>query len=426
MVIHHEGGTYKPEIAAAVKARNAARLRYRWGDALRETYYTPSTSVLRARDHALHRRVTLVIDHMVPEPDRDAGSTTIAAFIDGLRAEGDVVKFWPCDQYRRPGYTEALERKGVEVLAGKPGLGAWLRENGSQLDRVLIGRPAVAAELMPELRVGTAARLVYYGHDLHHRRKQAEAAVTGADAALREAEMVWEQERLAWTLADTVAYPSEAEAAEVRRLMPGTDCRVLLPYAFDNDLTAEERDPGRIAASVLMVAGFGHAPNEDAAMWFAREVWPAVWRAVPEARLILAGARPTAPVRALAAGAASGAPAGSIEVAADLSTTALAALYRATRAAVVPLRFGAGVKRKTLEACAFGVPLVTTSVGLQGLEALAPAVPVHDDAPGFAAALTRLLREHAPWVSQARAQRHFVGTHYSPEAMRRSLRAIFA
>ena len=109
---------------------------------------------MRARDRARERNVILLIDHYVPEPDRDAGSRTMLCIIRGLQQAGLVVKFWPHNLYFSPGYTEALQDIGVEVAYGGDAdtFRLWLTENGDDLDHVLMCRPQVAAAFLPELK----------------------------------------------------------------------------------------------------------------------------------------------------------------------------------------------------------------------------------------------------------------------------------
>jgi glycosyltransferase involved in cell wall biosynthesis len=76
----------------------------------------------------------------------------------------------------------------------------------------------------------------------------------------------------------------------------------------------------------------------------------------------------------------------------------LADFYRRVRVAIAPLRFGAGVKLKTVEALQYGVPVVATTVGAEGLEALpGDVIAVHDDPAGFAAAVVARLRDVETW-----------------------------
>ena len=99
---------------------------------------------MRARDRARQRDVILVIDHYVPEPDRDAGSRTMLCIIRGLLQTGMVVKFWPHNLHFSPGYTEALQDIGVEVAYGGDAgtFRQWLADNGDDLDHRTAVPPA--------------------------------------------------------------------------------------------------------------------------------------------------------------------------------------------------------------------------------------------------------------------------------------------
>ena len=88
---------------------------------------------------------------------------------------------------------------------------------------------------------------------------------------------------------------------------------------------------------------------------------------------------------------------------------------------MVPLRCGAGVKLKTVEALRAGVPLVTTSVGAQGLPDLAAVAAVRDDPASFAAAAVALLSDAAAWNEQSAAQVAYARRHFSRDSMAASL-----
>ncbi|MGH8088028.1 MAG: glycosyltransferase, partial [Stenotrophomonas sp.] len=91
--------------------------------------------------------------------------------------------------------------------------------------------------------------------------------------------------------------------------------------------------------------------------------------------------------------------------------------YAAARAAVVPLRFGAGVKGKVVEAMQQGLPLVTTSVGAQGLAGLEQVMRFADSPEAIAADLLVLLGDDAQWLRVSRDASLFVRDRFSPEAM---------
>lgn len=419
-VIHYEGVSHGRDVNAGLKAyqvANTAKLHARWGAAL-AGHFPSGTHVMRARDRAFGSRITLVIDNNVPEPDRDAGSRTMLAFIQALQATGRIVKFWPTNGYATPGYTRALQQMGVQVFY-TPWYGsfrAFIQEQGAEIDEILLSRPDVAEENLALIRQHCAAPVVFYGHDLHHARIRCEAEARHSQAGLREAEEMLARERAVWRAADMVLYPSEDEAIEVRRLEPGVPASGIVPYALPPTSTAAMTPAGR--EGVMFVAGFGHSPNVDAAQWLVREIMPTLRARYPGLRLSLVGSNPTAEVKALADALT--------EVTGFVSDEELARRYAGARVVLCPLRFGAGVKMKVVEGMHSGVPLVMTTTGAQGLPDVEQACDVTDDPAAFAAAVLCLLEDEALWAARSRAQRSYVEGRFTLAAMSRALEDAFS
>jgi hypothetical protein len=117
--------------------------------------------------------------------------------------------------------------------------------------------------------------------------------------------------------------------------------------------------PGPAAEQVVVLTGnLGYRPTVEAAIWFARHVWPRIRARCPGARWQLAGARPSRRVRALARGAG-------VEVVADVAD--LASVMAAARVAVAPMQSGSGIPMKVLEAWAHGIPVVASERAVAGL-----------------------------------------------------------
>ena len=418
-VVHFEGISHGTDTGSGIKAyqvRNQERFRERWAPVL-ATHFPNGENVARARDRAFARPVVLVVDHYVPQPDRDAGSRTMVQFIERLQELGCAVKFWPDNLHFDPVYAPRLQAMGVEVFHGAAwsnGFERLLAEQGAGFDAVLLSRPHVATGYFDAIRRHSRARVVFYGHDLHFRRMLQQAEMN-ADAGLRaEAEKMRVLEADAWRRSDVVLYPSAEEAADVRALAAGVDARAVPPYCFPG-FEGASTPAGR--EGIVFVAGFAHPPNVDAALWLHAEVMPLVRAAVPGVRLRLVGSNPTEAVRALADDAT--------EVTGFVSDAELAAHYRRARVAVVPLRFGAGIKSKVVEALQQGLPLVTTPVGAQGLHGLEKVASVHEDAAALAASLVALLRDDAQWLAHSRAGAAFAAERFSTETMRDSLAEAF-
>lgn len=402
-VVHFEGVSHGRDVAVGTKSYqlvNKKTFQRRWGETLHERHYAHGTHILRARDRAQGRKTILIVDHKIPEPDRDAGSRAISCCVQALLEAGLQVKFWPQNMSYAQGYTEVLQDRGVEVFYGQTAepFDAWITKNGADLDYVLLSRPAVAHAALPIVRRHSAARVVYYGHDLHFRRMDRD--VTAMQA----------QERAIWRGADVSLYLSEEEVAIASELEPAAAIEAVVPYAFTRFADPRSAPPHQ---EMLFVAGFGHPPNADAACWFVADVLPAIRARVPGVRLTIVGSHPPSRVRNLAGDG--------VAVTGAVGEAELAAHYAAARVAVVPLRSGAGVKLKVVEALAEGTPLVTTDIGAQGLPGLEHVASIANDAAAFAAAVCALLTDDALWESRSAAGIEYATASFRPSLLRQSL-----
>ena len=133
----------------------------------------------------------------------------------------------------------------------------------------------------------------------------------------------------------------------------------VLPLAIAPEPPAAPR-PREERPSLALTGNLGYFVNRDAVRFFLGQVWPALRRARPEVRLLIAGAR--------AAGLAAEASAAGAELVAD--PTDLRGLVASASVAVAPLRCGAGVPVKVLEAWAVGTPVVASSWAVAGTSAV--------------------------------------------------------
>lgn len=420
VVIHHEGISHGTDTGSGVKAYqvlNQKKFVERWQHRLAK-HYENGDCVFRARDRAWGRKIALVVDHYIPQPDRDAGSRTMVAFIDALLELGWLVKFWPDNLWFDSNYGAALQIKGVEVIHGERwygGFNRYMEENGAQFEAVLLSRPHISLPYLKTVRDRSSARVVYYGHDLHFRRLAREAEITGRESAADECARMEALERNIWRNVDLVLYPSQEEADDVTALEPGVEVSSISPYAFDlfqDNAEVTDRE------GILFVAGFAHPPNVDAAFWLVNEIMPIVWQSHPGVGLTLVGANPTAEVLALSGER--------IAVTGYVDDATLERYYQKSRVAVVPLRYGAGIKSKVVEALQQGIPLVTTPTGGQGLKDLSSCVDVAEVPVIIAEAMIRLLEDDDLWRERSRSGARFAAAAFSRHALKRQMEAAVA
>jgi polysaccharide biosynthesis protein PslH len=202
---------------------------------------------------------------------------------------------------------------------------------------------------------------------------------------------------------------TEVEAGYMRRLSGvGID---VLPHIVDPstytppDAAQEPTEP-----VALFVGSYRHRPNLHGLHWFVARVWPAVVAAVPDARLDVVGpGMPEEDRRRLAA-------VPGVHLVGWVDD--LRARYHGAQLFVNPIHSGGGMRGKVLEALACGRALVSTRMGLEGIEVEHEThCLVADDAPGFAAAVVRYLRDPALRRAHGAAGRRVVERRYDPAAV---------
>ena len=167
---------------------------------------------------------------------------------------------------------------------------------------------------------------------------------------------------------------------------------------------------------VLYVGSMDYHANEDAVVHFANEIWPRVSQARPDLTFTIVGRNPTPAVMSLAS-------LPGVEVTGTVDD--VRPYYRYAIAAVVPLRVGGGSRLKILEAMAAGVPVVSTSLGAEGLAVESGKnILIAGSAADFARAVVRISADAGVWQRISVAGRHLVRGQYGWEAIGARLKQI--
>ncbi len=230
--------------------------------------------------------------------------------------------------------------------------------------------------------------------------------------AIRTAHLIKNVERRLLTECDAHIVVSKRDESKLRALAP--EARV---HIVENGIdVARYSDCGELAAPTLLgssqqmrkdivfVGSMDFHANIDGATYFCKEVWPRIHALVPELRLMVVGSSPAAEVRDLAR-APGIVVTGTVE---DVRP-----YYRGALAAIVPLRIGGGTRVKILEAMAAGIPVVSTSVGAEGLAVNAGINVLFADTPEeMTRVLMELYHSHEMWRRLSEAGRELARTRY--------------
>jgi O-antigen biosynthesis protein len=434
VVVHVEGATSGTDPSSGAKRNqelNRQKFVSKWRGQLEVDHQYPApTNVRSAANRARGERV-LVIDHRVPMSDRDSGSLRMLSIMQALIRLGARVTFMPDNLASVQPYTRRLQSSGIEVIYGPVDVRAELATIGPTLSTAILCRPHTTSRWLDTVReFAPAARIVYDTVDLHwlrEARKGAKASVANGlitnenspdlAALCPKARALRELELALIRASDATLVLSESERVQVEEDVPGANVLVL-PNVHD---PVSYVPPPENRSGILFVGGFEHPPNVDAAIHLVKDVMPAVWSELGEVRVCIVGSLPPPEVEALASPLVD--VVGWVE---DLQP-----LLERSRLMAAPLSYGAGLKGKITQCLSVGLPVVTTSIGAEGLvdndrnsgaaESDEDHLLVSDDAHEMAARIVRLYTDDELWLRLSRNGQQVIAGRCSTAVVTRRL-----
>jgi sugar transferase (PEP-CTERM/EpsH1 system associated) len=190
----------------------------------------------------------------------------------------------------------------------------------------------------------------------------------------------------------------------------------VLPNGVDLDYFSPQPDVRPTSASLVLTGKMSYAANEDAALYFCRDIFPLVRRECPNATLTIAGSGPGPALLALAKSDDAITVTGRVD---DLRP-----YFARAAVAVCPLRIGVGIQNKALEAMAMGKAVVTTPLVARALTG--DVVSVADGPAQFASQVVDLLADPVKATRLGQDARAYVETHHDWRRAARRLGEIYA
>ncbi|HNS17399.1 MAG TPA: glycosyltransferase [Bacteroidales bacterium] len=382
----------------------------RWKTQLEKHHLTEGPeNVFIARERGQDRQYLLMIDYNVPMYDVSAGSRTMQCYIQLFTEKGYLIKFVSDYFYPPARLVSPMEQQGTEVLHGafyEANLRQWLSDNGKNFSVIFLSRPVIADKYLGWVKEFTTGKIIYYGHDLHYLRAFRRYELERGKGQLKEAERFRAMEKKLFESCDVIYYPSQSEIDILRSEFHITrPVRAIVPYIYDA-FPQRQADWSK-KKGILFLGGFHHPPNVDAVNWFLNDIWPEVAAQLPGIQFYIAGSDPPEAILERQSE--------TIRVVGLVSDEELEILYETCRLVVAPLRYGAGLKGKIVEAMYYGMPVVTTTIGAEGLDGARSILQVADEAEAFARKIIGLYENEGELQKLAEASVMYVRDNFSKE-----------
>ena len=418
VVVHFEGISSGTSLDSGIKAYqtvNRAKFLDKWAFALEGHAESQTVDPLRVLRPARPR--ILIIDAVVPEPDKDAGSVIAKWYMRLLIGLGYDLTFAAHNLQLNGQAGRDLQALGVEVLHTPyvRSLSAYLETHISRFDMVMLYRYAAGGIYIEQIRtLQPQMPIVFNTVDLHHLREERQARQNGSNPqALAAVQQTKDRELRVMDLATETILLSPVELEVMRQRGPIANFSVI-PLVLDVDETVRPR-AGR--EGIVFVGGYGHPPNIDAVLYFTESIWPLVRAEMPDLILHIVGSNPPPEILNITA------PGVRVHgFVADLDQ-----LMAARIASIAPLRYGAGIKGKVASSLAAGLPCVASGIAAEGMGLLAGRDLLVANAPqDFAAAIIRVCTDPTLWARLSENGQAIMRQDYSPGATRQRLLRLLA
>ena len=413
-IIHFEGVSSGTDTRCGVKKHqvvNQAKFATKWAATLASHGGDASLQHL-ARDRYATSRI-LVIDACALTPDADSGSLRMFNLLHMMANKGAKVTFAAENLQSYEPYTTQLRIAGVEHLSVPHifNLTQYLESHGYAFDVIILSRKHIAQQFIDTVRrVAPEARIVFDTVDLMFLRLERQAAHEDSPALKAEAAKCKDIELSLCGKSDIVFVVSPVEAELLEQYVPKEKIVLVsnIHKLYSSPVPFEERH------GIMFVGGYQHPPNVDAVDFLFGDILPLVRGRLPELDVHIVGSN--MPDR--------------WQDQVDKHThlhgfvADLEPLYEQVRLALAPLRYGAGVKGKVNQPMAHGVPVVATTMAVEGMHLTSGLdVLVADSAAEFADAIVRLHQDRELWHHIARGGIENIESHFSFAAVEKELLA---
>jgi GT2 family glycosyltransferase/Flp pilus assembly protein TadD len=429
-IIHFEGMTGGTDVTKGVKRYqvvNRDKFAERWKDELKAQYENKYENVFRASWRGSGKRI-LWIDHVLPLPNFNSGCLRMNYLMKSLVKLGHKITYIALSNSDPENYSNVMRKMGVEAVS--LGYESWhhSKREGEIVDKVLdllevrnnnydvvyLSFYWVAMLFIRKIRRRLPSAIVYVdSHDIHFLRTKREAELHKDRAHIARAKQTKIEELGVYSRADAVLTVTELDKQALLKELPEATV-FLMPNVHDVVPVEcgfhERRD-------LLFVGGFNHAPNVDSMLYFCREVFPKVREKIPGMKLWIVGSNPPGEVKALAND--------SVMVTGWVKDTK--PYLDRCRISIAPLRYGAGMKGKVGEAMCHGLPVITTSVGSEGMGiANDEHAIIVDRVDEWVDQIVRLYNDEKLWNKLSANGQALMSKHYGSEEMLRRAKHILS
>jgi O-antigen biosynthesis protein len=421
VVVHYEGISCGTELTNGIKryqSINMAKFKQKWAAELQDYPVNHAqTGVEAASRRNLGKKTILVIDIYAPCYDKESGARRLWQLMQIFKQLNFHVIFVPDNGVKEQPYIDKLQNLQIEVLYTQEGYGNSMLQQVEErlplVDIAWVCRPELYEKYADLIRQNSQIKLVYDMIDLHYLRMKRAWELSPQSRTIEnmcqwvrmQARELKASQEADLTVTITSVEQKVLQQQQVNNLAVIPNLH--LPYQGDKP-DFEQRE------GLLFIGSYNHPPNIDAVKWLCWEIMPLVWEQLPDIKVTLLGNQPTEEVTALA----------NDQVTVTGYVADVTPYFLSHRVFVAPLRYGAGMKGKIGQSLEYGLPIVSTEIGVEGMDLNDEQnVLVAKQTEEFARQIIKLYGDKTLWDRLASYSERAIAP-YAPEIVKEELHQV--
>lgn len=329
----------------------------KWNNYFLNEYANSESNCIFSKRIRRKGRTILVLDRYVPLFDKDSGSYRMWNLLKILVELDHKVVFIGDDATKYEPYTTEIQQLGVEVIYFPYFLSIerYLEEYGNFFDIVILSRVINANKYFHSVKKYCSnSKIIFDTVDLHFLRESRRSVIESDERLFNEAEKTKQLELELIRKSDLSLVVSQFEFEILKK----EDSSLQIEIVSNIHIVQGFKKSFRERENILFLGNFEHIPNLDGIKWFLQEIYPSIRSKIPNLILYIVGNDPSNELIKFS----------SKDIVVTGYVQDVEPFFSNCRVFVAPLRYGAGVKGKINHSMSYGLPVVTTSIGAEGMD----------------------------------------------------------
>jgi GT2 family glycosyltransferase/2-polyprenyl-3-methyl-5-hydroxy-6-metoxy-1,4-benzoquinol methylase len=413
-IFHHEFTSSSKEHATKYMETNRSKFLEKWQESLKRKEIDSPNAILNERDIRKGKKI-LVIDDRIPASNQGSGYPRANTLLKYLGELGYKVTFFPFDDTTpwQP-YTSQFQELGIEIFYGNDlNFKEFSQKRSMFYDLLIVSRPHNFERSFPIIKTYFPnAFLIYDAEALFSTREILKAKVEGVTLDDNQIQKLRDKEFELMKKADLIITVSDNERKIIQK-STGLENIVI----FGHPVQVQKSIAGYNARKDILFVGSFLAldgPNEDAIIYFVKEIWPKVQKQLL-CKLYIVGINPPDLIKKLA----------SESIIVTGFVPDLNEYYNKCRIFIVPHRYAAGIPLKLIEAMSYGIPSVISSLIASQLNIKdGKEVLVAGDPDGFIEKIRLLYENEKLWKQIQQNAIEYIAAECNPETIKNNLKNV--